>query len=263
MSLSRPIVGLFSFFFVFWLPNPAHSQWVIYNFSPQTAYLNSYGLTTNTLSSTATSRTNGWPTNWSDARAVGVMALYFSTNTSSPNFIAALDPLIFTYTSATNTNRLSTNNYVTSLGSLIGITNTNSGSLSNLCVFNRTRLGIANYLTAQYSLISPDTNANTVGTFLAATAPYTSNQLGTNGVPSGTNFLPPAINLKISSLSSLTNPATSTNRQLSLPLTINLTLTRTVNTNTSFTSALTNFGVLRSNLPLLIRSNNTYTNSPN
>lgn len=247
-------------------PSQGLSQWVIYSFSPRAAYLNSYGLTTNTTGSSTTSRTNGWPTNWNDVKSIGYIALYFSTNTNTPNVISGLNPLVFTYSSATNTNRLGITNYVTNLSSLIGFTNTNTGSLSNVFLFNRTRLGSSisgYYMASQYTLVSADTNTNTVGTFLANLTPYTTNNLGTNGVPTGTNYLPRAINLRISSLSSLTNPATSTNQQLVLPLAINLPLTKTVNTNTNFLPALTNFVIMESNLPLLIRSNNTYTNSPN
>ena len=244
---------------------PLHAQWVIYSYSPRAAYLNSYGLTTNTASSSTTSWTNGWPTNWNNVNAIGYLAMYFSTNTNTPNLITALDPLVFIYGSATNTNRLTTNDYNTNLQSLLGLTNTNAGSLSNTFLFNRTRLGSSvsgYYMAAQYTLASGDTNTNTVGTFLANLTPYTTNNLGTNGVPAGTNFLPRAINLKISSLSSLTNPSTATNQQLVLPLAINLSLTKTVNTNTNFSGAITNPAILRSNLPSLIRSNNTYTNAP-
>jgi hypothetical protein len=246
-------------------PMPVFAQWVIYNFSPRAAYLNSYGLTTNTNETSTTSRTNGWPTNWNNVNAVGFLALYFSTNTNTPNLINALDPLVFNYSNATNTNRLTTNNYVTNLQSILGLTNTNTGSLSNICLFNRTRLGSSAsgyYMAAQYTLVSGDTNTNTVGTFLANLRGYTTNSIGTNGVLAGTNYLPQIINLKISALSSLTNPTTATNQQLVLPLSINLALTKTVNTNTSFSGALTNFSILRSNLPGLIRSNNTYTNTP-
>jgi len=253
---------------LFLLVPSSFSQWVIYSFSPRAAYLNSYGLTTNTSSSTTTSRTNGWPTNWNDVRAIGYLALYFSTNTNSPNVIAGLNPLVFNYTSATNTNRLSTNDYVTNLGSFLGFTNTNTGSLSNLFLFNRTRLGSSasgHYMTAQYTLVSADTNTNTVGTFQANLTGYTTNTLGTNGVPAGTTLLPRAINLKISTLSSLTNPTSATNQQLVLPLAINLPLTKILNTNTAFgtldISSITN-PTLITNLPRLIRSNNTYTNSP-
>jgi len=253
---------------LFLLAPTSFSQWVIYSFSPRAAYLNSYGLTTNTGSSTTTSRTNGWPTNWNDVKAIGYLALYFSTNTNTPNIIAGLNPLVFTYTSATNTDRLSTNDYAMNLGSFIGFTNTNTGSLSNVFLYNRTRLGSASsghYMTAQYSLVSADTNTNTVGTFQANLTAYTTSNLGTNGVPAGTTFLPRAINLKISTLSSLTNPTTSTNQQLVLPLAISLPLTKILNTNTTFgtldISSITN-PTLITNLPRLIRSNNTYTNSP-
>lgn len=249
---------------------PASAQWVIYSFSPRSAYLNSYGLTTNSSSTTTTSRTNGWPTNWNNVQSIGYLALYFSTNTNTPNIITGLPPLVFNYTSATNTNLLTTSDYVTNLGSILGFTNTNTGSLSNLFVFNRTRLGSAisgYYMAAQYGLVSADTNTNTIGTFLANLTPYGTNSLGTNGVPAGTNFLPRAINLKISTLSSLTNPTTATNQQLVLPLAINLPLTKLVNTNTNFganaitnTNAFATNGAMYTNLVKAIRSNNTYTN---
>jgi len=245
---------------------PSFSQWVIYNFSPRTAYLNSFGLTTNGNSTVLSSRTNGWPTNWAATNAVGILAVYFSTNTNTANLLTALNPLVFTTT--TNTNRLTTNDYVTTLGPILGLTNTNPGSFSNVCPFNRTRLGPSvsgQYLSAQYTLVSADNNTNTVGSFMANLLGYTTNNLGTNGVPIGTNFYPPVIALKISSLSSLTNPAASTNRQLVLPLSINLTLTKILNTNTTFgplnQSSITNL-LLITNLPNLIRSNNTYTNAP-
>lgn len=242
------------------------SQWVIYNFSPRTAYLNSFGLTTNGNSTVLSSRTNGWPTNWASTNAVGILAVYFSTNTNTPNLLTALDPLVFTAT--TNTNRLTTNDYVSTLRPILGLTNTNPGSLSNVCLFNRTRLGPSvsgHYLSAQYTLVSADTNTNTIGSFMANLQGYTTNNLGTNGVPTGTNFYPPVIALKISSLSSLTNPPGSTNRQLVLPLSINLSLTKILNTNNPFgplnQSSITN-PLLITNLPNLIRSNNTYTNAP-
>ena len=82
---------------LFLLVPSSFSQWVIYSFSPRAAYLNSYGLTTNTSGSAADSRTNGWPTNWNDVRAIGYLALYFSTNTNSPTIVAGLNPLVFTY----------------------------------------------------------------------------------------------------------------------------------------------------------------------
>jgi hypothetical protein len=256
------VIFLISFFVL--SPMPVFAQWVIYNFSPRAAYLNSYGLTTDTSGSSTNSQTNGWPTNWNNVNAVGFLALYFSTNTNTPNLINALDPLVFNYGGATNTNRLTTNNYVTNLRSILDLTNTNAGSLSNICLFNRTRLGSSasgRYMAAQYTLASGNTNTNTVGTFLTNLREYTTNTIGTNGVLA-TNYLPQIINLKISSLSSLTNPTTATNQQLVLPLSINLSLTKTVNTNANFYGDLTNFSILLTNLPRLIRSNNTYTNTP-
>jgi len=268
-------VFLFLFLILFGAPSQGFSQWIIYNFSPRAAYLNSYGLTTNTDSNANNARTNGWPTNWSNGNAIGYLALYFSTNTNSPNFITALPPLVFNYTTATNTNRLTTNNYFTNLTTYLGLTNTNPASLSNICLFARTRLGGSSsgqYMTAQYALASADTNTNTIGSFQANLTGYanpTTNTnaqgIGTNGVPVGTNFYPQMLNLKISTLSSLTNPISATNQQLTLPLTINLPLTRIVNTSTNFSplsaSPATN-NPLYTNLPRLIRSNNTYTNSP-
>lgn len=183
--------------------------------------------------------------------------------------------MVFNYTTAANTNRLTTNNYVTNLTAYLGLTNTNPASLSNICLFVRTRLGGSSsgqYMTAQYALASADSNTNTIGSFQANLTGYANPAtntnglgIGTNGVPVGTNFYPQMLNLKISTLSSLTNPTSATNQQLTLPLTINLPLTKVVNTNNSFIPlspfpSTTN--PLYINLPRLIRSNNTYTNAP-
>ena len=90
--------------------------------------------------------------------------------------------------------------FAANLRSILGLTNTNAGSLSNICLFNRTRLGSSasgRYMAAQYTLASGNTNTNTVGTFLTNLREYTTNTIGTNGVLA-TNYLPQIINLKIS-----------------------------------------------------------------
>ena len=87
------------------------AQWIAYNFSPQAAYQASYGLTTNTNSISATIVTNGWPTNWNKSTNVGILAVYFSTNTNTPNVMTCLPPLIFLKTKSNNSNflRISSN----------------------------------------------------------------------------------------------------------------------------------------------------------
>jgi hypothetical protein len=101
---------------------------------------------------------------------------------------------------------------------------------------------------------------------------YTTSNIGTNGVPTNAtvfstngsnNFYPAILQLKISSISGTntsTNGAAVLNQQLVLPLSINTALTKIVNTNTNFTTALTNTNVMYTNLVKCIRSNSTYTN---
>ncbi|NBU72672.1 MAG: hypothetical protein EBS53_14725 [Bacteroidetes bacterium] len=261
-----------------WVASTASAQWVAYTFSPRAAYLTSYGLSTNTTNNTSTIQTvilsNGWANAQTAAGTIinsnvnsrGVIALYFSTNTNSPNFITATQPLFYTY--STNTNLLSTNNYATNYG-FLNLTNTNVISLdatlnTNVWFFNNTRYSSSTrYVAGQFVLSSSNTNA--VGTFNSVAIGYTTNQLGTNNWTNAglTNFLPPNISLKIQALSfAATNtPLNATNQQLILPLTINLTLTKALNnniatnTNAFATSYTNNLARVISNLPLLIRSN--------
>lgn len=252
------------------------AQWIVYNFSPQAAYQASYGLTTNTSSSSTNIQTNGWPTNWNNSTNRGILAVQFSTNTNNNNVMTCLQPLIYTF--STNTNILSTNNYQTNVPQ-IALTNTNVtgvSSFSNACYILRANFTNSVYMAGQYSLVVTNTNSNvgtnTVGTFNSICVGYTTSSIGTNGVPTNgtvfstngsTNFYPAILQLKISSISG-TNTSTNTalvlNQQLVLPLTINTNLTRIVNTNTNFSTALTNTNVMYTNLVKCIRSNSTYTN---
>jgi len=265
-----------AFFALIFCTQISSAQWIMYNFSPQAAYQASYGLTTNTTNSSTLIQTNGWPTNWNNSTNRGILAVQFSTNTNNNNVMTCLPPLIYTY--STNTNPLSTNNY-TNIPQ-IALTNTNvtmASSNSNACYILRANFTNSVYMAGQYSLFitNPTPATNTVGTFNSICVPYTTNNIGTNGISNtptvfstnGSNFFYPAIlQLKISSISG-TNTSTNTNgtvlvmnQQLFLPLTINTNLTRIVNTNTNFSTALTNTNVMYTNLVKCIRSNSTYTN---
>jgi hypothetical protein len=251
------------------------AQWIVYNFSPQAAYQASYGLTTNTSSSSTSILTSGWPTNWNNATNRGILAVQFSTNTNTPNVMTCLQPLIYTY--STNTNTLTTNNYTNA--PQIALTNTNAtgtGSFSNACYILRANFTNSVYMAGQYSLVLTNANVgtNTVGTFNSICVGYTTSNIGTNGVPTnGTvfstngsnNFYPAILQLRISSISGTntsTSGATVLNQQLVLPLSINTALTKIVNTNTNFGSNALVFtsNVMYSNLVRCIRSNSTYTN---
>jgi len=254
------------------------AQWIVYNFSPQAAYQASYGLTTNTSSSSTSILTSGWPTNWNNATNRGILAVQFSTNTNNNNTMTCLQPLIYTY--STNTNTLSTSNYQTNAPQ-IALTNTNAtgvGSFSNACYILRANFTNSVYMAGQYSLVLTNTNSNvgtnTVGMFNSICVGYTTSSIGTNGVPTNgsafsssgsTNFYPAILQLKISSISGTntsTNGAVVLNQQLVLPLSINTALTKIVNTNTNFGSSALVFtsNVMYSNLVKCIRSNSTYTN---
>jgi hypothetical protein len=251
------------------------AQWIVYNFSPQAAYQASYGLTTNTSSSSTSILTSGWPTNWNNATNRGILAVQFSTNTNTPNVMTCLQPLIYTY--STNTNTLTTNNYTNA--PQIALTNTNAtgtGSFSNACYILRANFTNSVYMAGQYSLVLTNANVgtNTVGTFNSICVGYSTSSIGTNGVPTnGTvfsttgsnNFYPAILQLKISSISGTntsTNGAVVLNQQLVLPLSINTALTKIVNTGTNFGSNALVFtsNVMYSNLVKCIRSNSTYTN---
>lgn len=256
----------------------ASAQWVAYTFSPRAAFITSFGLNTNTNNTSAGMVTNGWPTTAGTAAgavamtnlsARGVIVLYFSTNTNSPNFITATQPLIYPYTNSASL--LSTNNYATNFPLLV-LTNTNATNLeafgnTNVWFYNRTRFGNATrFVAGQFVLSSSNTNA--VGTFNAAATGYTTNQIGTNNWTNAglTNYLPANISLRISSLSfaATNSPLNATNQQLTLPLAINLTLTKALNnhiaTNTNYT---TNLAAVISNLPRLIRSNGVVLTNTN
>jgi hypothetical protein len=256
------------------------AQWIVYNFSPQAAYQASYGLTTNTSSSSTSILTNGWPTNWNNATNRGILAVRFSTNTNNNNVMTCLPPLIYTYTNAAS--NLTTANY-TNIPQ-IALTNTNvtgASSFSNACYILRAFFTNSVYMAGQYSLVLTNTSTNvatnTVGTFNSICVGYTTTNIGTNGVPTnGTvfstngsnNFYPAILQLKISSISGTntsTSPTVLTNQQLVLPLSINTALTKLLNTSTNptLTTAnigLTNTGIVYTNLPNFIRSNSTYTN---
>jgi len=269
------------FALIFWA-QISSAQWIVYNFSPQAAYQASYGLTTNTSSTSTSILANGWSTSWSNSTTNnrGILAVQFSTNTNTLNIMTCLQPLIYTY--STNTNTLTTNNY-TNLPQ-IALTNTNvtgSNSFSNTCYILRANFTNSVYMAGQYSLVltNAGTNigTNTVGTFNSICVGYTTSNIGTNGVPTnGTvfsangsnNFYPAILQLKISSISGTntsTNGAAVLNQQLVLPLSINTALTKLLNTstNTNLTNAnigLTNTSAVYSNLVNFIRSNSTYTN---
>ena len=251
------------FALIFWT-QISSAQWIVYNFSPQAAYQASYGLTTNTNSSSTSILTDGWSTSWSNSTANnrGILAVQFSTNTTNNNVMTCLPPLIYTYTNSTNL--LRTNNY-TNLPQ-ITLTNTNvtgSNSFSNACYILRANFTNSVYMAGQYSLVltnaGTNVGTNTVGTFNSICVGYTTNNIGTNGVPTGTNYYPAILQLKISSISG-TNVTNVLNQQLVLPLSINTALTKIVNTNTNFSTALTNTNVMYTNLVKCIRSNSTYTN---
>lgn len=229
-------------------------------------------MTTTTAGSSSAILANGWPTNWDNRNLRGVLAVYFSTNTNSANIIALLPPLL--YTNSTNAGTLTTNNY-TPLP-VLTFTNTNtSGSNSvqdPVSFYGRVQYGVATYLAGQLSTISVDstTNAltNTMGSFNNLCRGYTTNDIGTNGVPVGTNQYPSVLALKLTTLSRATNNVPFTNsQQLVLPLTLNAALTKIMNTNTNFgalaltssLSPITN-NPLYTNLPRLILSNGTFTN---
>jgi hypothetical protein len=192
--------------------------------------------------------------------------------------MTCLQPLIYTY--STNTNTLSTSNYQTNAPQ-IALTNTNAtgvGSFSNACYILRANFTNSVYMAGQYSLVLTNTNSNvgtnTVGMFNSICVGYTTSSIGTNGVPTNgtafsssgsTNFYPAILQLKISSISGTntsTNGAVVLNQQLVLPLSINTALTKIVNTNTNFGSSALVFtsNVMYSNLVKCIRSNSTYTN---
>jgi hypothetical protein len=266
------------FALIFWA-QISSAQWIVYNFSPQAAYQASYGLTTNTTSSSTSIVTSGWSTNWSSTNTNnrGILAVQFSTNTNTPNVMTCLQPLIYTYSTSTNT--LTTNNYFTNAPQ-ISLTNTNAtgvSSLSNACYILRANFTNSVYMAGQYSLIltnGTSVGTNTVGTFNSICVPYATNTIGTNGVPTNatvfstsgsTNFYPAILQLKISSISGIntsTNGAAVLNQQLILPLSINTALTKIVNTNTNFGSSALTFtsNVMYSNLVKCVRSNSTYTN---
>jgi len=251
------------FALIFWA-QISSAQWIVYNFSPQAAYQASYGLTNNTNSSSTSILTNGWSTNWSNSTTNnrGILAVQFSTNTTNNNVMTCLQPLIYTYTNSTNL--LRTNDYT----NLHQITLTNSNvtgvnSFSNACYILRANFTNSVYMAGQYSLVltngGTNVGTNTVGTFNSICVGYTTNNIGTNGVPTGTNYYPAILQLKISSISG-TNVTNVLNQQLVLPLSINTALTKIINTNTNFSTALTNTNVMYTNLVKCIRSNSTYTN---
>ena len=263
---------------VFGIAQKVSAQWVAYTFSPRAAFISSYGLNTNSNNTSAGMVTNGWPTSAGTAAgavamtnpsARGVIVLYFSTNTNSPNFITATQPLFYPYTNSSNL--LSTNNYATNFP-LLALTNTSATNLeafgnTNIWFYNRTRFSNSTrFVAGQFVLSSPNTNA--VGTFNASAVAYTTNQIGTNNWTNAglTNYLPASISLKISSLSfaGTNTPLNATNQQLTLPLAINLTLTKALNniiaTNTNYATAL---AAVVSNLPRLIRSNGVVLTNTN
>ena len=268
-----------AFFTLVFSTQISSAQWIIYNFTPQAAYQASYGLTTNTNSTSTTILTNGWPTNWNSSTTNnrGILAVRFSTNTNTPNVMTCLPPLIYTY--STNTNTLGTNNYTNT--PQIALTNTNvtgASSFSNACYILRAFFTNSVYMAGQYSLVVTNTGTNvgtnTVGTFNSICVGYTTSNIGTNGISNtptvfstnGSNFFYPAIlQLKISSISGTntsTNGAVVSNQQLVLPLTINTALTRIVNTNTNFGTNGTPIPTnnIYTNLVKCILSNSTYTN---
>lgn len=275
--ISSPPKVAAAFFALIFSAQISSAQWIAYDFSPYAAYRTSYGLTTNTNSTSTTILTNGWPTNWNNFSNRGVLVVQFSTNTNTPNVMTCLAPLV--YLLSTNTNILTTNNYQTNTPQL-ALTNTNAtgaNSFSNVCYISRANFSRNIYMAGQYSLITTNAGTNvgtnTVGTFFTPCPGYTTSNIGTNGVPTNatvfstngsTNFYPAILQLKISSISGTntsTNAAVVLNQQLSLPLTLNTTLTKIINTNSNFGSAaLTNPGVMYSNVIRCIRSNSTYIN---
>lgn len=274
---SNPKITTAFFALIFWT-QISSAQWIVYNFSPQAAYQASYGLTTNSNSSSTTILTNGWPTNWNNATNRGILAVQFSTNTNNNNVMTCLQPLI--YMQSTNTNILSTTNYQTNVPQIF-LTNTNVTGFSNACRIVRAFFTNSVYMAGQYSLLltnsGTNVGTNAVGTFNSICVGYSTNSIGTNGLvptngtvfsPIGsTNFYPAILQLKISSISG-TNTSTNAsaavvlNQQLVLPLTINTNLTRIVNTNTNFGSnaLIYTSNVMYSNLVRCIRSNSAYTN---
>ena len=265
------------FALIFWA-QISSAQWIVYNFSPQAAYQASYGLINNTNSSSTNILTNGWSTSWNNATNRGILAVRFSTNTNTPNVMTCLQPLIYTY--STNTNTLTTSNYFTNAPQ-ISLTNTNvtgSNSFSNACYLLRANFTNSVYMAGQYSLVLTNVGTNTVGTFNSICVGYTTSSIGTNGVPTNAtvfstngsnNFYPAILQLKISSISGTNTSANGSaavlNQQLVLPLSINTALTKLLNTstNTNLTNAnigLTNTSAVATNLVNFIRSNSTYTN---
>ena len=254
---------------------PAQAQWIAYTFSPQAAYKLSYGMTTNTGSSLPSIQANGWPSIWNNPAKRGVLAIYFSTNTNSGNILALLPPLI--YDQSTSTNRLTTNNYTNF--AVLNFTNTNfSGAASvvdPVSLVGRVNYGSRVYLAGNLSTLlvdaSSDPMTNILISFTEICGAYNTNAIGTNGVPAGTNYYPPKLNLRISTLAraSDTDPF-STSQQLILPLTLSPNLTKIMNTNALFgATALTDplapaaslaTNSVYTNLPKLIRSNSTYAN---
>jgi hypothetical protein len=178
--------------------------------------------------------------------------------------MTCLTPLVYLF--STNTNILTTNNYQTNTPQL-ALTNTNAtgaNSFSNVCYISRANFSRNIYMAGQYSLVTTNAGTNvgtnSVGTFNSPCSAYTTNNIGTNGVPTGTNYYPAILQLKISSING-SNAASSFNQQLVLPLTINTALTKIINTNAAFGSAaLTNTNVMYTNLVKCIRSNSTYIN---
>ena len=268
-TLAKLLIPIFAS--LFWTEITS-AQWIMYNFSPQAAYQSSYGLTTNTNSTSTSILTNGWSTTWSNSTTNnrGILAVQFSTNTNTPNIITCLPPLIYTYNS-TNTNKLTTANY-TNIPQ-IALTNANavgSNSWTNACYIARTLYSSNTwYMVGQYSLIYTNTTnvgTNSVGTFNSICVGYPTATIGTNGVPTTsitgtTNYYPAVLQLKISSINGFT-PLSLTNQQLILPLTINTALTKIVNTNTNFGTNGTPIPTsnIYTNLVKCIQSNQTYTN---
>ena len=258
-----------------------HAQWVAYTFEPRVAYRSSWGMNLETPVSSSAVSGLGWPANWTNANLRGVLAIYFSTNTTSGNTIAILPPLIYTHNS-TNTNILSTNNYTNI--AVLAFTNTNvSGpnSMNDPTSFMGRMRYLSNsvYLNAVLSSISTDgTNCLTnISAILSSPCyGYSTNHLGTNGVPLGINYFPPILTLRLTTLSRSSNTEGYTNsQQLVLILNLSTNLTKIINNNTNtnysnycaaaLTDPLAPIGALQTNavytnLPKLIRSNSTYLN---
>jgi hypothetical protein len=253
----------------------AQAQWIAYTFSPQAAYKLSYGMTTNTGGSLPSIQINGWPSSWNNPAKRGVLAIYFSTNTNSGNTLALLPPLI--YDQSTSTNRLTTNDFTNF--AVLNFTNTNvSGAASvvdPVSLAGRVNYGSRVYLAGNLSTLlvdaSSDPMTNILISFSELCGAYNTNAIGTNGVPAGTNYYPPKLSLRISTLSRASDSSPFTNsQQLILPLTLNPNLTKIMNTNALFgAAALTDplapanslvTNAVYTNLPKLIRSNSTYAN---